>query len=83
MLHINNAFTQGVQHEVSINRMFMRSFLPTPSHRAASAAKGLGSAGPVRRRRKTGTLYVIVDRGAPRPVAIINNHGPIVNKYRL
>ena len=37
----------------------MRSFLPTPSHRAASAAKGKGSAGPVRRRRKTGTLYVI------------------------
>ena len=33
-------------------------FLPTPSHRAASAAKGKGSAGPVRRRRKTGTLYV-------------------------
>ncbi len=32
---------------------------PTPSHRAASAAKGKGSAGPVRRRRKTGTLDVI------------------------
>ena len=30
--------------------------MPTPSHRAASAAKGKGSAGPVRRRRKTGTL---------------------------
>ena len=31
-------------------------FLPTPSHRAASAAKGKGSAVPVRRRRKTVTL---------------------------
>ncbi len=35
--------------------------LPTPSHRAASAVKGKGSAGLVRRRRKTGTLYVIVN----------------------
>ncbi len=34
--------------------------LPTPSHRAASAAaKEKGSAGPVRRRRKTGTLCAI------------------------
>ncbi len=33
--------------------------LPTPSHRAASAAKEKGSVGPVRRRRKTGTLDVI------------------------
>jgi hypothetical protein len=32
------------------------SLLPTPSHRAARAAKGKGSGGPVRRRRKTGTL---------------------------
>jgi hypothetical protein len=31
----------------------------TPSHRAASTAKGKGSAGPVRRRRKTGTLHDI------------------------
>ncbi len=37
----------------------MKSLLPTPSHRAASAAKGKGSGGPVRRRRKTGTLYDI------------------------
>ncbi len=35
------------------------SLLPTPSHRAASAAKGQGSAGPVRRRRENGTLYEI------------------------
>jgi len=35
-----------------------------PSHRAY-AAKGQGSAGPVRRRRKTGTLYVIPSSGAP------------------
>jgi len=33
--------------------------VPTPSHRAASAAKGQGSGGPVRRRRKTGTLVDI------------------------
>jgi len=33
------------------------SLLPTPSHRAASAAQGQGSAGPIRRRRKNVTLY--------------------------
>ena len=32
----------------------------TPSHRAASAAKGKDSAGPVRRRRENGTLNEIV-----------------------
>ena len=36
----------------------MMSLLPIPSHRAASAAKEKGFAGPVRRRRKTGPLSV-------------------------
>ncbi|MDD4296958.1 MAG: hypothetical protein PHC69_08365 [Ruminiclostridium sp.] len=33
--------------------------LQVPSHRAASAAKRLGSDGPVRRNRKSDTLYKI------------------------
>jgi hypothetical protein len=33
-----------------------RVCVPKPSHRAASAAKGKGSVGPVRRLRETGTL---------------------------
>ena len=43
----------------------MRSLLPTPSHRAASAAKEKGFGGPVRRRRKTGTLYDIAQIATP------------------
>jgi hypothetical protein len=38
----------------------MKSFLPTPSRRAASAVKGKGCTGPVRRRRKTGPLGAII-----------------------
>ncbi len=52
----SKAFTQGAKHVVGIKRRFTKSLLPTPSHWAASAAKGKGSDGPVRRRRKTGTL---------------------------
>ena len=41
----------------------MRSFLLTPSYWAERAAKGKGSAGSVRRRRKTETLYEIISNG--------------------
>ena len=59
LLRITMLLRKGHIRKNEQRRRFTRSLLPTPSHRAASAAKGKGSAGPVRRRRKTGTLYVI------------------------
>jgi len=51
----------------------MKSLLPTPSHRAASAAEGQGSGGPVRRRRENDMLYESrVQFGLP-SMARINN----------
>lgn len=48
----------GVHHITMLLRFGRAhgSYLPTPSYRAPSAAKGQGAAGPVRRRRKTETL---------------------------
>ena len=40
-------------------RAFSRAIAATPSHRAASAAKGQGSGGPVRWRRENETLCEI------------------------
>jgi len=44
-----------------------RVIAATPSHRAASAAKGKGSAGPVRRRRENGPLYNMGGKRPARP----------------
>ena len=57
----------------------MRSMLPTPSHRAASTAKEKGSAGPVRRRRKTGTLGVIATNQGGKVIKVNKKRVKIVS----
>ena len=61
----------GKLHITKFSRFRRGSRVPsaTPSHRAASAAKGKGSGGPVRRRRENETLSEIWHIGNPPSVA--------------